>query len=144
MTLAAHIATAEAHAKACYEALERHCGGRDTPICGCFIDRRGGRCVVAEGCELGQVLKEEYEIASRRVRELRETGRIDRMEREDMNALMTSARGTNTHSEAVNAQGGTTCAGAHGVPSPGSFGGLENREEVIAKPSTNSRKGANQ
>lgn len=33
--------------------------------------------------------------------------------------------------------GGTTDIRANAVPTPGSFGGLENREEVIAKPSTN-------
>lgn len=44
----------------------------------------------------------------------------------------------NTPSEAMTAHGGTTDARAHGVPTPGSFGGLENGEEVIAKPSTHS------
>ena len=48
----------------------------------------------------------------------------------------------NTVRAAMNAQGGTTYAGAHRVPTPGSFGGLENREEVIAKPSTYASAGA--
>ncbi|HZR02825.1 MAG TPA: DUF4326 domain-containing protein, partial [Burkholderiales bacterium] len=48
---------------------------------------------------------------------------------------------TNTPSEAMKAHGGTTDAGAHGVPTPGSFGGLENREEVIAKPAIYSMRG---
>ena len=91
MTLTAHIAAAEAHAKACFEALERHCGGHQFPRCGCLHDAMV--LVVAEGCELGQVLKEEYEIASRRVRELRETGRIDRLTREEFAALATTTKG---------------------------------------------------
>jgi hypothetical protein len=45
---------------------------------------------------------------------------------------------TRTSREAVKAHGGTTDAGAHGVPTPGSFEGLENREEIIAKPLTSS------
>lgn len=44
----------------------------------------------------------------------------------------------NTPSEAMKSHGGRTGDGAHGLPTPGSFAGLENREEVIAKPCTNS------
>ena len=43
----------------------------------------------------------------------------------------------NTPSEAMKSRGGRTDDGAHALPTPGSFGGLENREEVIAKPSIN-------
>lgn len=87
MTISGHITSAETHAKACFEALERHCGGHQFPRCGCFRQPIQDRCVVAESCEIGQVLKEEYEIASRRVRELRETGRIDRINRAELEAL---------------------------------------------------------
>ena len=40
----------------------------------------------------------------------------------------------NTPRAAESAHGGITDAGANGMPTPGSFGGLENPEEVIAKP----------
>lgn len=46
----------------------------------------------------------------------------------------------NTPERATKAHGGTTDAGANEVPTPGSFGGLENGEEVIAKPSTYSER----
>lgn len=64
------IANAESHARACWDALYRHAlycvnGSR----CGCCAD--GSNVTVATDCEVGQVCREEYEIASRRVRELR-------------------------------------------------------------------------
>ncbi len=42
----------------------------------------------------------------------------------------------NTQREALSAHGGSTDAGAQGLPTPPSFEGLEKREEVIAKPLT--------
>lgn len=41
----------------------------------------------------------------------------------------------------MKSHGGRTGDGGHGLPTPGSFGGLENREEVIAKPSIYSMRG---
>jgi hypothetical protein len=70
------IAVAESHARACFDALERHCAGHQLPRCGCYRQPEQARMVIADSCDIGQVLREEYEIASRRVRELREAARV--------------------------------------------------------------------
>jgi hypothetical protein len=71
-----HIAVAEAHARACFDALERHCAGHQLPRCGCYRQPEQAHMVISDSCDIGQVLREEYEIASRRVRELREASRV--------------------------------------------------------------------
>ena len=42
----------------------------------------------------------------------------------------------NSQRATMNAHVGIGGAGVHGMPTPGSFGGLENREEDIAKPAS--------
>ena len=72
------LAVAEAHALACWAALERHaqfhpnCPGtrRSAPRCGCYKHDQAGHIVIHKSCEVGEACAEEYEIASRRVREI--------------------------------------------------------------------------
>lgn len=60
---------AEKHAKACWAVLERHVG---EPRCqyGCYKHEQAGHVVIVRACEVGDACREEYEIASRRVREI--------------------------------------------------------------------------
>ena len=60
------VANAESHARACWAALERHAAACRAG-CSCGFDGH----VVLGRCDVGMACAEEYEIASRRVRELR-------------------------------------------------------------------------
>lgn len=66
---------AEAHALACWAALERHvtpmAGHKGAKWCGCYKHEIAGHIVVHKSCEVGEACAEEYEIASRRVREIK-------------------------------------------------------------------------
>lgn len=72
------LAIAEAHAVACWAALERHVhtstwGAKRydlPPRCGCYKHDQAGHIVIQKSCEVGEACAEEYEIASRRVREI--------------------------------------------------------------------------
>ena len=58
------LAVAEAHALACWNVLVKHCeAGR----CNCHLGI-GGSVHILNGCAVGRMLNEEYEIASHRVR----------------------------------------------------------------------------
>lgn len=69
------LAVAEAHALACWAALERHIQSknlyRDRQRCGCYKHDYAGHIVVVKTCDVGEACAEEYEIASRRVREIK-------------------------------------------------------------------------
>src|SRR4030066_153559 len=61
----------EEHALSCWAALEKHVTQPDlfSQRCGCYRHSVAGHIVIFKGCEVGDMLAEEYEIASRRVRE---------------------------------------------------------------------------
>lgn len=63
-----HLAVAEVHALDCWKALERHANGPS--LCGCYRHHIAGHIVVHKSCQVGEACAEEYEIASRRVREI--------------------------------------------------------------------------
>lgn len=66
---AGRLATAESHSIACWAALERHVA---SPYrrCGCAKHDLTGHASIHQNCDVGQACAEEYEIASRRVREM--------------------------------------------------------------------------
>lgn len=68
------LATAEAHAVTCWTALSRH--ARIAYRCVCHHNQYG-TVITAVGCEIGQKLREEYEIASHAVRELQIGKRVN-------------------------------------------------------------------
>lgn len=63
--------TPEQHAVACWAALERHVAPTHVGSrCGCYQHSIARHIVILKSCEVGEALAEEYEIASRRVREI--------------------------------------------------------------------------
>jgi len=69
ITPAERLATAEAHAQACFNALHRHAADISNR-CGCYV-KNGDFPVVGLGCDVGAMCSDEYRIAAARVRELR-------------------------------------------------------------------------
>lgn len=63
------LAVAEAHARNCWAALERHAITGPTS-CGCYKHASGWTIVTEDTCIVGAACAEEYACASRRVREI--------------------------------------------------------------------------
>lgn len=68
------LATAEAHAVACWTALSRH--ARIAYGCACHHNQYG-TVIPAAGCEVGQRLSDEYQLACHAVRELQIGKRVN-------------------------------------------------------------------
>jgi hypothetical protein len=85
---------AEQHALSCWAALERHVQTPQSPNgflgarCGCYKHSIAGHIVVHKSCALGDALAEEYEIASRRVREASSHKVIQALESGDMGSTL--------------------------------------------------------
>jgi len=85
---------AEQHALSCWAALEKHVSQPDllAPRCGCYKHSMAGHIVVHKSCALGDALAEEYEIASRRVREASSHKVIQALEAGDMGSTLEEVR----------------------------------------------------
>jgi hypothetical protein len=85
---------AEQHALSCWAALERHVQTPQSPNgflgarCGCYKHSIAGHIVVHKSCALGDALAEEYEIASRRVREASSHKVVQALEAGDMGSTL--------------------------------------------------------
>ena len=91
-----YLAVAEAHALACWAVMEIHvalaarAGG--SRRCGCYRHDLAGHIVIYKNCEVGEACAEQYEIASRRVREMTVTYEIIGLEHGDMESTVEVVR----------------------------------------------------
>ena len=87
----------EQHALSCWAALEKHVQTPQSPNgflgarCGCYRHSIAGHIVVHKSCAIGDALAEEYEIASRRVREASSHKVIQALEAGDMGSTLDPA-----------------------------------------------------
>ena len=91
-----HLAVAEAQALECWEDLERHIRSknlyREQQRCGCYRHDLAGHIVIYKNCEVGEACAEQYEVASRRVREMTVTYEIIGLEHGDMESTVEVVR----------------------------------------------------
>lgn len=92
-SLNATAQTPEQHAVACWAALERHVAPTQAGSrCGCYQHSIARHIVILKSCEVGEALAEEYEIASRRVREITSASEQLGLESGDMESTVEVVR----------------------------------------------------